>query len=81
MKLTAVAKKEIPSINVYRATKLYKILQEFANSEMSAARIDDHGYKNATSARASFHASIKRFGMKNIIAMERQGQVYLIKEL
>lgn len=81
MKLTAVAKKDIPQSSGYRTTKILEVLKEFAESDMEAARVDCHEYKNVTTAQASFHASIKRFGMKNITAIARSNQLYLIKEL
>ncbi len=81
MKLTFIDRKEIPERMGYKNTKLLEVLKEFTDSEMTAARVDDHGYKGHTAAAQALNASAKRFNMTGIKAITRNGILYLIKEV
>ena len=76
MKLTFIDRKDIP-----KRQKNFDILKEFADSNASAARVDDHGYRDANNAAASINISAKRFGMTGIKAITRNKTLYLIKEI
>ena len=80
MKLTPIDINEIPRKDM-KATKLFEILTEFANSEYSAVRVDDHNYKNVITAAQNFNKSAKRFGLLGVKAISRSGQLFLIKEI
>ena len=75
MKLTPI--KNLPK--KYKATKNLSILTEFANSEYTAARVDDFANCDAFSCASCLNSSIKRFHMTGIKAISRRGQVFLIK--
>ena len=79
MILTPVDLNEIKKF--YKRTKVQSILQEFQNSEYEAVRLDDHGYKNASTDAATFAKSISRFKMLGIKVITRNQNVYLIKEI
>lgn len=81
MKLTFIDIKDIPKRQGYKNTKILKLLNEFAHSEMTAARVDDHEYKNAVVAAHALNQSEKRFNMTGIKAITRNGIIYLIKEI
>jgi hypothetical protein len=48
---------------------------------MTAARVDDHGYKDPAVAVQALNASAKRFNMTGIKAITRNRTLYLIKEI
>lgn len=77
MKFTPVDKEKL----YYKTTKLFDVLKEFAESEYTAVRIDDHHYKSAQSAQSTINKSVQRFGLTNIHCISRSGQIYLIKEI
>lgn len=79
MKLTPMNRQDI-GIG-YRHTKLFALLQEFANSEHDAVRVDNHHYKNMVSAVNTINKSVKRFNMNGIRAASKGGKLYLIKEI
>ena len=81
MKLTFIDRKDIPKRQGYKRTKLIEVLKEFTDSEMTAARVDDHGYKDPAFAAQSLNSSAKRLGMTSIKAITRRNTVYLIKEI
>jgi hypothetical protein len=81
MKLTFIDRKDIPKRQGYKNTKLLEVLKEFTDSEMTAARVDDHGYKDPAVAVQALNASAKRFNMTGIKAITRNRTLYLIKEI
>ena len=76
--LTPVRKEDIEG---YKPTKVFAILQEFANSGYEAVRVDGHDYKNAFICAQAFNKSAQRFNMIGIKAITRKEAVYLIKEI
>lgn len=62
----------------YRKTKNYYILEEFVNSGLSAALIEDYPQKTAKIAQTTFANSAKRFGF-NVKVIVRGESVILIK--
>lgn len=79
MYLTPYTKSKLQSSNFQRC-KLQKILEEFRDSDMDCAKIEGWEYKDANTCAASFAGSIKRFNVKGIRAISRQGEVFPIKE-
>ena len=80
MRLTPIDINEIPRKDL-KATKLFEIMTEFANSEYTAVRVDDHNYKSVMTAAQNFNRSAKHFGLLGIKAISRSGQLFLIKEI
>lgn len=79
MKLVPVERTELKK-RYFKPTKLYAVFMEFASSDHTAVRVDDHGYKRATAAASAFKNSAKRFNVPHIKAITRNGNLYLIKE-
>ena len=78
MKLTPI--KEKLGINFYKKTKWLEIIDEFVNSEMKCAKLEEWDNKSSKSAATALNNSIKRFNKKGIKAIERKGEVFLVKE-
>lgn len=78
MKLTPI--KEKLGINFYKKTKWLEIIDEFVNSEMKCAKLEEWDNKSSNSAATALNNSIKRFNKKGIKAIERKGEVFLVKE-
>lgn len=77
MKLVPYEKKKLG--NYYARTSNLKILEEFLDSGLDCAKLEDYPHKNAYSCSASLRKSIQRFGMKGITIMVRKNDVFLIK--
>lgn len=81
MKLTAYDKRKLGNLDgCYGKTKMFGVLDEFANSEMTCAKLEDWPHKSATSCQASLVKSIKRYGF-NIKVITRKGEVFLLKTI
>ncbi len=78
MKLIPV--KENLKITFYKKTKWLDIIDEFVNSEMKCAKLEGWTNKTSSSAASACNISIKRFNKKGIKAIERKGEVFLVKE-
>ena len=63
----------------YKRTKLLTILEEFKKTGMECARIVDHEYKNAETARNAFNTSIKRFGINGVRVLVNKNELYLVR--
>lgn len=63
----------------YKKSELLKILEEFTESDMESAKIEDYSHKSASSCVASFGNAIRRYKMNGIKALTRNGEVFLIK--
>lgn len=77
MKLIPCDKKELG--HIWKPTKNFEILQEFANSDLDCVRV---GYDHtcAKNAVTSLSKSIKTFRMDGIKVVQRKDKVYLIKD-
>lgn len=64
----------------YKKTRNQEILEEFVESGLECAKVEEWTNKTANSCANSINYSIKRFGYNNIKAFVRNGIVYLIKE-
>ena len=79
MRLVPVEKVDpIATYHGYRKTRNHYILEEFVNSGMKVALIEDYPQKSPKSAQASLTYSIKRFGF-NVKVMVRGKKVFLVK--
>ena len=78
MKLVPCDRKEVG--NIYKPTKNFDLLQEFASSDLDCVRVI-YDCKNAEYAVNSIRESIKRFRMDGIRAIKRKDKVYLIKDI
>lgn len=64
----------------YKKSANLELLEEFANSAMNCAKVEDFTQRNARGCAASLNSSIKRYKMLNIEAHEVKGEVFLIKK-
>lgn len=72
--LTLVPIEEIPSS--FRRTKLIRILEEFTDSGIAAARVD--GAREYKGLAVNLNRSAKRFGLP-VEAITRNGTIYLLR--
>ena len=79
MKLVPYNKKDL-EVMIYKRTKNYEILLQFAESDMDCALVEGWEAKSAGVKAGNLNKSIKRFRMTHIRAICRKGKVYLIKE-
>ena len=79
MRLTQIERNDIP--DCFKQTKLLRFLNEFIDSGMQCARVDDHSYTSAGSGAGAFNNSAKRFGLSGgVKAISRNGEIYLIRK-
>lgn len=79
MKLVPYNKSELEGM-IYKRTKNYDVLLEFAESDMDCALVENWEGKSAAIKTANLNRSIERFRMTHIRAICRKGKIYLIKE-
>ena len=79
MKLISWNVDEIGGRKLYRRSANLRILQEFANSDMTCAKVEDYTHKSAAACASSLVNSIKNYRIPGIQAVVREGAVYLIK--
>ena len=79
MTLTPYDVEKIENFRGFKKTSNYKILEEFINSGMKCAVIDDYPHKNANCCVSCLRASVTRFGMLNIGIIKRKDKVYLVR--
>ena len=63
----------------YKQTTNYKILKEFADSDLDCAKLVEFTHSSAYICANSLNKSAMRFKLYNIKASARKGEVYLIK--
>lgn len=80
MKLVAYDKNKLGTIQGYKPTRNYLLLEEFIESDMECAKIDDDHHSSAASLAASFNNSIKRYKKFNVKVVIRKGEVFLVKK-
>ena len=78
MKLVPYDLKKLDTRN-YRATKLFELLTEFAESDNDCVKVEGWTHTSATSCSGAFSKAIKTFNMTGIKCIVRKGVVYLIK--
>ena len=78
MKFVPVAREEIDT-KCYKRCGNQKILEDFLDSGLECARLDDWTQKNAYIAAGNLRKSAKHFGL-GVDIVSRKGQVYLIRK-
>jgi len=78
MRLTPASREEVRGH--YRRSENLKLLDEFANSGMDCAKIEDLGERDACQIAGSLRNSVKRYGFNSIVIAARDGVVYLLKK-
>lgn len=63
----------------YRKTKNLKLLNEFADSGLDCAKVEDFTQKDARSCASALSKAIKHFRFGNIQVVTRKGCVFLVK--
>lgn len=80
MTLVPVNREEINSA-FYKQTKNLKLLTKFIEMNAECVRVDfTDEWKNATIARNTLQASIRRYRFANIEAVKHGENVYLVKK-
>lgn len=82
MKMTPVPLDSIPKAR-YDKAKIYGLLEMFASSDMSAARLDvdyPHEYSGVNSLVGVYSRAIRRYKFHGIHCISRKGVAYLIKD-
>ena len=59
----------------------YKLLTDFADSDMKCARVDGWRHKTVHGCATSLRKTIENYNMFDIAVFVRKGEVYLIKTL
>lgn len=62
----------------YKKTKNYYVMEEFVNSDMKVALLEDYPQKNPRSVQSALAYAAKRFGF-NVKVMVRGKKVFLVK--
>lgn len=72
---------DIKKINakLFSKTENRKLLEEFIDSNLACAKVECFPQKNSKVCTSSLNNSIKTYHMLGIKAIERKGQVFLIK--
>ena len=78
MKLVAYDKKKL-KVDGYTPTANMRFIEEFANSSMDCAKVEGWTQKKAWYCATSLNNTIKRMGKKNIKAISRKNEVFLLK--
>ena len=79
MNLVAYDKKKLDNLYGYKRTKWLKIIDEFVESDMDCVKLENFSHKTSTSCTAALKVAIKRYHKAGIQAIERNGEVFLIK--
>lgn len=77
MKLVPYDAKEI--IKGYKLCKNQRLIQEFLNSGLDCAKLEDFPQKDAKGCASSLSISLKRMGINNVKVCSRKGNVFLLK--
>lgn len=65
----------------FRSTKILKLLEDFRDSGIAVARLEDWDYVTAGSGTGTINRAAERFGMSFIKARSHNGEIYLVNEL
>lgn len=64
----------------YRKTKLNKLLEQFEQSGMEIAKLEDWNYSTAVGGAGNINRAAKIFGYLHIKARARNGEIFLCRE-
>lgn len=78
MKLVKYNKNELKA-RYYAKTKHQDLIEEFVNSDMDCAKVEEWTHVNADSCSNAINMSIKRFKVSGVKAIVRGGEVFLVK--
>ena len=70
---------KVKTVGGYKKSENLLLLEEFANSELQCAKVENFPHKDAWICAAALRNTIKRNGMTNIECITRNGEVFLIK--
>lgn len=79
MKLIPYDIDKLEGRSYYKKSENFRILEEFTNSDMECAKIEDFSQASAMHCVSSLKGSIKRYRFSGVAAMVRKGEAYLIK--
>lgn len=68
---------EMPRRHIHKATKIFRLLTQFAESEAAVAQVFDYDNKKVEFAARSINTSAKRFNMTHIHAFTACGNLYI----
>ena len=80
MKLPPYDKNQLATGRSYGIGKNQEILEEFLNSGLECAKVENWTQAQAYSAANSLNKSIQRFNFFSIKAISQNGEVFLIKK-
>lgn len=66
--------------NKYRKTENLRLIEEFAESGESCAKIENFSQKTSSVAATTLNHSAKHFGYPHIRFMSRKGKLFVINE-
>lgn len=64
----------------YKKTKLNKLLEEFEQSGLKIAKLEDCHYSTAAGGAGNINRAAKNFGYLHIKAHSRKGEIFLCRE-
>ena len=79
MRLVPYDLKKIDKAEGYRKSMNQKIIEEFLESDLDCAKIEDWTQKSAMACAGSLNRSIEKYKMTGARAVSRKGNVYLIR--
>lgn len=65
----------------FRSTKILKLIEDFRDSGIAVARLEDWNYATPASGAGTINRAAERFGMSYIKARSMNGEIYLVNEL
>lgn len=70
---------DVKNLRVGGRSDNYSLIEEFIDSGIDCAKIEGYSQKSASVCTASLNATIKRYRRHTIKAIERNGEVYLVR--
>ena len=81
MRFTAYDINKIGGKSIYKRSANLRLLEDFIDSELECAKVEDFPHKDAQSCLGSLGHSIVHYGMNNIRCIMRNGEIFLIREI
>ena len=79
MKIVPYDLKKIDKADGYKKSNNQKIIEEFLESDLDCAKIENWTQKSAMSCAGSLNRSIVKYKMTGARAISRNGEVFLIR--
>lgn len=67
--------------DIHTKTRNLMCIEEFVESGMDCAMVEDYPHKNAKSCAAALQNTIRIFHVSGIRAIERKGNVFLVRDI